>query len=104
VGAGLKVLEDGAAAVPGQRQHCGQVGADQDERVVAGQDGLLPGQLAQGLMAVDRRAQRELAPGTAGAGRGLRAAGVQDAGDPRDVRVQRQPGAARLLVQAAGQR
>ena len=49
-------------------------------------------------------AERELAAGPAAAGRGLLAAGVQDAADPRDRGVHREPGTARLLVTPADQR
>src|SRR3984957_20184280 len=58
----------------------------------------------EGLLALGGGAERELAGGAAGVGRGLLAAGVQDAGDPRDLRVDRQPGAAGLFVTPADQR
>jgi hypothetical protein len=61
-------------------------------------------QVSEGLLALGRGAERELAAGVAGLRRGLRAAAVQDAGDPRDLRVDRQPGAAGLLVTPAHQR
>jgi len=56
------------------------------------------------LLALGGGAERELAAGAAGIGRGLLAAGVQDGRDPRDLRVDRQPRAAGLLVTPAHQR
>ena len=61
-------------------------------------------QVVEGLVAFGGGAERELAAGVAGLRRSLLAAGVQDAGDPRDLRVDRQPGAASLLVTPAHQR
>ena len=61
-------------------------------------------QVVEGLLARGGGAERELAARVAGLRRGLRAVRVQDAGDPRDLRVDRQPGATRLLVTPAHQR
>jgi hypothetical protein len=61
-------------------------------------------QVFEGLLALGGSAERELAAGVAGSRRGLRAAGVQDAGNPRDLRVDGQPRAAGLLVTPAHQR
>jgi hypothetical protein len=61
-------------------------------------------QVFEDLLALGGGAERELAAGVAGLRRGLRAAGVQDAGDPRDLRVDRQPRAAGLVVTPAHQR
>jgi hypothetical protein len=61
-------------------------------------------QVFEDLLALGGGAERELAAGVAGLWRGLRAAGVQDAGDPRDLRVDRQPRAAGLVVTPAHQR
>ena len=61
-------------------------------------------QVFEGLLALGGGAEREFAARVAGLRRGLRTAGVQDAGDPRDLRVDRQPGAAGLLVTPAHQR
>ena len=61
-------------------------------------------QVFERLLALGAGAERELAAGVAGLRRGLRAAGVQNAGDPRDLRVDRQPRAAGLLVTPAHQR
>jgi hypothetical protein len=61
-------------------------------------------QVLEGMTPLGGGAERELATGVTGLRRGLLAAGVQDAGDPRDLRVDRQPGAAGLLVTPAHQR
>jgi hypothetical protein len=61
-------------------------------------------QVLEGVAPLGGGAEGELAAGVAGLRRGLLAAGVQDAGDPRDLRVDRQPGAAGLLVTPAHQR
>ena len=61
-------------------------------------------QVLEGMASLGGGAERKLAAGVAGLRRGLLAAGVQDAGDPRDLRVDRQPGAAGLLVTPAHQR
>ena len=60
-------------------------------------------QVFEHLVALGGGAERELAARVAGLRRGLRAAGVQDAGDPRDLRVDRQPRAAGLVVTSAYQ-
>jgi hypothetical protein len=61
-------------------------------------------QVFEHLVALGGGAERKLAAGVTGLRWGLRAAGVQDAGDPRDLRVDRQPRAAGLLVAPAHQR
>jgi hypothetical protein len=61
-------------------------------------------QVVEGLLALGGGAEREVAAGTAALRRGLRAAAVKNAGDPRDLRVDRQPCAAGLLVTPAHQR
>jgi hypothetical protein len=61
-------------------------------------------QVFEGLLAFRGGAERELAAGVAGLRRGLRAAAVKDASHPRDLRVDRQPRAAGLLVTPAHQR
>ncbi len=100
----FEALQGGVLAVPAEHQRGRQVGADQEERVVAGQcAGVLVHRL-ECWLALGGGAERELAARAAGAGRGLRTAGVQDAGDARDLRVDRQPGAAGLLVTPADQR
>jgi hypothetical protein len=60
-------------------------------------------QVFEDLLALGGGAERELTAGVAGLRRGLRAAGIQDAGDPRDLRVDRQPRAAGLVVTSAYQ-
>ena len=100
----FEALQRGVLAVPAEHQRGRQVGADQEERVVAGQCPVVLVHRPEGGLALGGGAERELAAGAAGAGRGLRAAGVQDAGDARDLRVDRQPGAAGLLVTPADQR
>jgi hypothetical protein len=61
-------------------------------------------QVVEGLLALGGGAERELAAGAAGLRRGLRTAAVKNAGDPRDLRVDRQPRAAGLLITPAHQR
>jgi hypothetical protein len=104
VGTPIQALQGRVRAVPAQHLRSAQVRADQDERVVAGQGGRVVQQLLEGPVAVRGGEERELAAGPARLGRGLLAAGVQDAADPRDAGVHREPGAAGLLVTPADQR
>jgi hypothetical protein len=61
VGGRLEVGQDGVGAVPAQQLHGGQVGADQVERVVVGQSGVVVLQLLEGLRPVGGGQERELA-------------------------------------------
>ena len=104
VGGRFELGQVGGDAVPAEHQHRGEVGADQVERVVAGQGfrGLV--QLLESLLPLGRGAQREFAAGTAAVRRGELAPAVQDAADPGLFGVHRQPGPAGLLVKPADQR
>ena len=104
VGGRFELGQVGGDAVPAEQQHRGEVGADQVERVVAGQGfrGLV--QLLESLLPLGRGAQREFAAGTAAVRRGELAPAVQDAADPGLFGVHRQPGPAGLLVKPADQR
>ena len=66
--------------------HRVQVGADQVERVVGGERRRVIGELLEHPGAVGGGAQRQLSPAAAARWVGLRAAAVQQAGDPRHVR------------------
>src|SRR5580693_5499527 len=57
----LEVLQGGAGAVPAEHQRRGQVGADQEEGVVAGQCAQVVVQVFEGLLALGGGAERELA-------------------------------------------
>jgi hypothetical protein len=61
-------------------------------------------QFPEGFPSLGRCEQRELASGPAAVGRGEFTSAVQDAADPGQVRVHREPGAAGLLVKPADQR
>ena len=104
VGAGGEVAGRGPDAVPGQQRGRVRLGPDQVERVVGGERGRVVGQFLEHARAVGGGAQRQLAPAAAAGRVGLAPPAVQQAGHPGDVGADRQPGPARLLVDAADQR
>ncbi len=94
----------GVAAFPGQRGDRVRGSADQVEGVVGGERVEAGGEPGEEARPFGGGAQREVAPAAAAGRVGRLAAAVQQAGDPRCPRVDGQPGAAGLLVDAADQR
>jgi hypothetical protein len=104
VRAGLEIVKSGTLAIPAQQQDRRPFAADQDEWVVAGEGFRVVMQVLEGRLPVGRRTQREFAAGSAAVGRGGLAAAVQDGAEPGQFGVDREPGAACLLIPAADQR
>jgi hypothetical protein len=107
VGSRIELGELRGPAIPAEQQHRGegvQVGADQVERVVAGQHAGVGMQFPEGLESLGRRAQRELTARPAAVWPRDLPPAVEDAADPGQVWVHREPGPAGLLVTPADQR